>query len=69
MIQKISGFKNKYKLTESSNTRDIVDLCASYEKFRCIICNGKTALRFKPKSYVTINKNVEDDVFYVNGIF
>ena len=69
MIQKIGGFKNKYKLTESSNTIDIIDLCAPYKRFRCIICNEKTAKRFRPKSYVTINKNVEDDVFYVNGIF
>ena len=69
MIQKISGFKNKYKLTESSNTRDIIDLCSSYEKFRCIICNAKTAARFKPRDYVTINNRVEDDMFYVNRTF
>lgn len=69
MIQKIGGFKNKYKLTESSNTRDIIDLCASYEKFRCIICNAKTATRFKPRDYVTINNRVEDDMFYVNRTF
>lgn len=69
MIQKIGGFKNKYKLTESSNTRDIIDLCASYEKFRCIICNAKTAVRFKPRDYVTINNRVEDDAFYVNRTF
>lgn len=69
MIVKLDGFKNKYQLTESSNSRDLSDLIAKYGKFRCIICNVKTAMRFKPKSYVTINKNVEDDVFYVNGIF
>lgn len=69
MIEKIVGFQNKYKLTESSNTGDIIKLCASYQRFRCIICNAKTAARFKPRDYVTVNNKVEDNVFYVNGIF
>ena len=69
MIEKIDGFKNKYMLTESSNTGDINRLRASYKRFRCIICNGKTAARFKPRYYVTVSNKVEDNVFYVNGIF
>lgn len=69
MIEKIVGFQNKYKLTASSNTGDIIKLCASYQRFRCIICNANTAARFKPRDYVTINNRVEDDAFYVNGIF
>ena len=69
MIEKVCGFQNKYKLTENSNTGDINKLCASYKRFRCIICNAKTAARFKPRYYVTVNNNVEDNVFYVNGIF
>ena len=69
MIIKLSGFKNKYQLTESSNSRDLSDLIAKYGKFRCIICNRKTALRFDRRYYVTINNKVEDNTFYVNGIF
>lgn len=69
MIIKLNGFKNKYQLTESSNSRDLSDLIAKYGKFRCIICNKETALRFIPRDYVTVNNSIEDDVFYVNGIF
>ena len=69
MIEKVGGFQNKYKLTENSNTGDITKLCASYQRFRCIICNAKTAVRFKPRNYVTINNRVEDDMFYVNRTF
>ena len=69
MIVKLGGFKNKYQLTESSNSRDLIDLIARYKRFRCIICNKETALRFKPRYYVTVNNSIEDDVFYVNGIF
>ena len=69
MIVKLDGFKNKYQLAESSNSRDLSDLIAKYGKFRCIICNKKTALRFDRRDYVTINNKVEDNVFYVNGIF
>ena len=69
MIVKLDGFKNKYRLTKSSNSRDLSDLIAKYGKFRCIICNKKTALRFDRRYYVTINNKVEDNVFYVNGFF
>ena len=69
MIVKLDGFKNKYRLTKSSNSRDLSDLIAKYVKFRCIICNRKTALRFDRRYYVTINNKVEDNTFYVNGIF
>lgn len=69
MVVKIDGFRNKYKLTENSNSRDLINIVAKYGKFRCIICNEKTASRFKPKNYVTINNGVEDDVFFINGMF
>ena len=69
MIVKLDGFKNKYRLTKISNSRDLIDLIAKYKRFRCIICNEKTASRFNPRHYVTINNSIEDNVFYVNGIF
>ncbi len=69
MIVKLDGFKNKYQLTESSNSRDLIELIAKYKRFRCIICNKETALRFARRDYVTINNKVEDNTFYVNGIF
>lgn len=69
MIIKLSGFKNKYQLTESSNSRDLIDLIDKYGKFRCIICNKETALRFRPRGYVTVNNSIEDNVFFINGVF
>ena len=69
MIIKLSGFKNKYQLTDSSNSRDLINLIAKYKRFRCIICNEKTALRFRPRDYVTVNNSIEDNVFFINGVF
>lgn len=69
MIIKLSGFKNKYQLTESSNSRDLIDLIDKYGKFRCIICNKETALRFRPRDYVTVNNSIEDNMFFINGVF
>ncbi len=69
MIVKLDGFKNKYRLTENSNSRDLIDLISKYGKFRCIICNGETALRFRPRDYVTVNNSIEDNMFFINGVF
>ena len=72
MVKPIEGTKNGYFIDgQYSNLSHVIQ---SYGKdFRCFICNAETAkikeLKLFTKSKITINKNLEDGVFYINGIF
>lgn len=71
MIQKDKDFKNKYILQDDSTTTDLRVIAQGYHKLRCIICNNNTSKRFK-QTYIfslpiTINNEIPDDVFFING--
>lgn len=72
MIIKAEDKKNKYILTDTSDVKDIMEICANYEHIKCLICNKETSKRFYSHYYnpvpLTINNKIEDNVFYLNSI-
>ena len=72
MILKDETKKNKYILTDTSNVKDLLDICDKYEHIKCLICNSNTVKRFGRHNYnpvsVTINNKLEDNTFYLNSI-
>lgn len=76
MIIKDAMFKNKYILRGDSNNDDFQDILRSYPKINCVICNAETAKRFTRRfaflfgsGPVTINNNIPDGVFWINGVY
>ena len=72
MIGRVEGKKNGYIITETTNSDDIHEINESYEHIRVMICNSKTAKRFRPHFFnplpMTINNKIPDDVFYINSV-
>ena len=74
MIIKDEKCKNKYILTEDTTTEDFKRICSGYKRLRCLICNAKTAKRFRVSMFgnsmpITVNNKVGDDIVYINGVF
>lgn len=78
MIAKIENRKNGYILDDFTSSDEFGKVLKKHGKVRCIICNETTAKRVKEKYLskmwfnkpnVTIRKNLENGVFYINGYF
>lgn len=74
-IIKDNQFKNKYILQQDSTDEEFQEILKGYT-FKCIICNRETAKHFGRKiSFlggclpITINNNMLDGVFWINGIY
>ena len=81
MIHKVDGYKNGYVFshTEGEKTDDEMfqEILEEYRKsskdLRCLICNEATSRNFRThflsNSIITINNNVADGCFFINGCF
>lgn len=72
MIAKLKKYKNGYRLTDSSNEKDMLDIYMRYRKFRVVICNEATAKTFRQNAtscQVTINNTLPKGVFFINGVY
>lgn len=71
-ILKDNHCRNKYILLDNSTDKDFQEIIKG-RKVNCIICNSNTAKRFRPSLFgnniITINNNMLDNVFYINGVF
>lgn len=72
-MEKINGTKNGYHISEYSTQADWKQICERYESVKCVICNSATRKYFKIPllgyDNITINNNIPDNVFYINGVF
>ena len=72
MIERLDGTKNGFKIVKECHPDELKDVLRPYIKdrsFRNIICNYRTchAIYATPgNSFITVNNNLADGVFYVN---
>lgn len=70
-MRRLDGTENGYILEDNSTNEDFKEICAEYGTVKCIICNSKTARRFRPTLFgngITVNNILENDVIYINQI-
>lgn len=65
MIQKLEEKKNGYQLTETSTDEELSEIRKNHKPFKRILCNQKTARRFKGGA-ITIDNRIADNTFYIN---
>ena len=73
MIYKHPNYNNGYIFVETSTDKEFQEICNSYDKVNCIICNNKTVRNFRipllGHSIITINNKINDGCFFINGIY
>jgi hypothetical protein len=61
-------------ITDTSTNDEFKKIIKTYSKYRCLICNNRTANYFGPpilgigKNTITINNKIPDNVFYINSV-
>ncbi len=64
--------QNGYIITNTSTNDEFKEIIKTYSKYRCLICNNRTANYFGTSilgnNTITINNKIPDNVFYINSI-
>ena len=73
MIRKVDGFKNKYEVIDPTSKEEFELFLREHANgLKCVISNSYTASRFgivPGEKYCTINKKIQDNEFFLNGVF
>jgi hypothetical protein len=68
MVYRLKDTSNGFVMDSTTTREDLLQLFSSVRGANCIICNGETA-KSLPLKPICINKKVEDNVFYINGVY